>query len=150
MKRTPLITLAAALVGIPFGLAATPAEGSKAPTVLEFSKCFSMAKTVENQTPTWTGSIDGGESIEVRLIEYRAPGEGSADHLTVDFIVQDGGQPFVARLTGIFNASTERTVLNGTVTSGWLEGARVHEQGLRVDAAQSCYEGSLRLMPASS
>ena len=127
--------------------ASIPAQASSKPIVIEFQKQFDPAATEVNGTPTWTGTTSDGGTVEVRLIDYRATGK--VEDLTVDFIVAIDEVSFVARVAGMFNGSTERTKLNGTVVSGWLEGARVHEEGLRTDANTSHFIGTLTIMPKS-
>jgi hypothetical protein len=66
---------------------------------------------------------------------------------------------FVAIIDGKLNNTTQKAVLNGTVTSGWLAGARVHvtfdvivpPTGTScVPAApvnSTCFQGTIRIMP---
>lgn len=126
--------------------ATTPAAGATpAPVVISFEKQFDPEATERNGTPTWTGTVPGG-TLEVRLVDYSVT--GTAEHIVVDFIVM-GPISFTARVGGIFNTVTERTTLNGQVTSGMFEGARVHEEGLRVDAATSRFLGTITILPGS-
>ncbi|HYO80411.1 MAG TPA: hypothetical protein VES20_03350 [Bryobacteraceae bacterium] len=39
---------------------------------------------------------------------------------------------------------------NGTVIDGYLDGARVHEEGLLVDASTSKFEGTIRIAPKTA
>jgi hypothetical protein len=138
-----LATLTAGVVLVATG----PAAGaSQAPRVINFEKRFDPVATALNGTPTWTGSVPGG-TLEVRLMDYSA--SGAVEHLVLDFIVA-GPTSFTARVGGIFNTATERTALNGQVTSGMFAGARVHEEGLRVDAETSTFVGTIRIMPGSA
>lgn len=140
--------LAIATAGVVL-MAAVPVAGAshapQAPQVISFEKEFDPVATELNGTPTWTGTVRGG-TLEVRLVEFSA--SGAAEHIVVDFIVV-GPTSFTARVGGIFNTATERTALNGQVTSGMFEGAQVHEEGLRVDAATSRFVGTIWIMAGS-
>lgn len=140
-------SIAALIAVLSLVTVAVPARASSGPIVIEFQKQFDAAATEVNGTPTWMGTTSDGGTVEVRLIDYRATGK--AEHITVDFIVATDEVSFVARVAGIFNLSTERTTLNGTIVTGWLEGARVHEEGLRTDANTSHFVGTLQIMPKS-
>ncbi len=43
-----------------------------------------------------------------------------------------------------------RAVTNGNVADGYLEGARVHEDGQLVDAATLRFQGSIQIVPATA
>jgi hypothetical protein len=147
--RRPLLvlTLAALATGTLLVGAAPAAGAPRAPVVISFEKQFNEDATDDNGgIPTWTGTVPGG-TLEVRLLDGWA--SGPVEHLVLDFIVA-GPFTFTARVRGTFNPATERTALNGTVTSGMFEGARVHEEGLRVDAATSRFVGTIRIMRGSA
>jgi hypothetical protein len=69
---------------------------------------------------------------------------------------------FVAQIQGTQNNQTRQAVLNGTVISGWLVGARVHVTfDIIAPAAgiscvptapvnRTCFQGAIRLMPGSA
>jgi hypothetical protein len=69
---------------------------------------------------------------------------------------------FVAQIQGTQNNQTQQAVLNGTVISGWLIGARVHATfdiiapaaGVScVPAApvnRTCFQGTIRILPGSA
>ena len=69
---------------------------------------------------------------------------------------------FVARIEGKQNNMTQEAVLNGTVTSGWLVGARVHvSYDVIVPASGTscvpaapldspCFQGTIRILPGSA
>ena len=40
--------------------------------------------------------------------------------------------------------------MSGTVVDGFLLGARVHEEGLLVDAARLRFQGTIEVMPATA
>lgn len=146
--RRPLlgVTLAVFATGMLLVGAAPAAGAPQAPKVISFEKQFDPEATAANGTPTWTGTVPGG-TLEVRLVDASA--SGPVEHLVVDFIVV-GPITFTARVRGPFNPATERTALNGRVTSGMFEGARVHEEGLRIDEATSRFVGTIRVMRGSA
>jgi hypothetical protein len=147
-RRRSFLGLALAMLtaGVVLLATAPVAGASQAPEVIRFEKQFDPVATALNGTPTWTGTVPGG-TLEVRLVDYSA--SGAVEHIVVDFIVV-GPTSFTARVGGIFNTKTERTALNGQVTSGMFEGARVHEEGLRVDAATSRFVGTIWIMRGSA
>ena len=145
MKRF-LIVVSALILAVAAG--SSTAMASQSPTVIPFDKHYNPAASAANGTTTWTGVAGHGATVQVRLVDFRLSGD--AEHLTVDWTVSMGSRSFDARLTGIFDDSTERAVLNGVVTAGWLRGAQVHEEGIRVDAATSRIQGTLQLMPATA
>ena len=77
-------------------------------------------------------------------------------------IATDPARSFVATIEGKLNNTTQDAVLNGTVTSGWLAGARVHvtfevivpATGTScVPAApvnSTCFQGTIRILPGSA
>jgi hypothetical protein len=74
----------------------------------------------------------------------------SIQHLAAQFDVAIGTRSFTAILDGDFNSVTRRTLLNGTITGGWLQGAQVHEQGQLVNTDTGHFVGELRLTHASA
>lgn len=74
----------------------------------------------------------------------------------------DPAHSFVAEIQGTQNMQTQQAVLDGTVTSGWLAGARVHvTYDIIVPAAgtscvpqapvnRTCFQGTIRVMPGSA
>ena len=77
-------------------------------------------------------------------------------------IAADPAHSFVAHIEGSQNNQTQQAVLNGTVTSGWNVGARVHATfDIIVPAAgtscvpqapvnRTCFRGIIRVMPGSA
>ena len=77
-------------------------------------------------------------------------------------IAGDPAQSFVAHIEGKQNNTTQKAVLNGTVTSGWLVGAQVHATydvivpapgtscvpGAPVN--RTCFQGTIRILPGSA
>jgi hypothetical protein len=92
------------------------------PVVIPFTK----TKVGDNH---YVGTACDGASLDVRM--SNVSWTGNAQHFTATFVVAGlpNGRGFTAVLDGIYDDSTGRTVLNGTVTQGWLVGAQVHEEG---------------------
>lgn len=113
------------------------------PVRLEFAKC-AIAEGV------WEGTVTGdiGGDLRTELTSLRIT--GPIWHVDFNWIVTAGEQSFVAALSGTLNTLTGRVVMNGTVIEGYLAGAQVHEQGQLVDAENSCFVGTIRVMPATA
>lgn len=122
-------------------LAVAPAVAAPRPIVLEFDKQW--------QAPGYyVGTLTGGGTIEMWVSNSRIHGATQHFHVTVAAQTPDGA--FVADLDGIFTFSTAEVVLNGTVTSGWMAGARVHEESKLVDPELGRFVGTIRILPSSS
>jgi hypothetical protein len=137
---------AALLAVLVVAAAAAPAASTSAPVLLRFDKQFDPARTSVNGAPTWTGTVSGDGwtgALEAVLVDYRAG--GVAEQICVRHAVAAGERSFVFVGCGTFNNVTNGIVLNGTVTSGWMGGAQVHDQAFRVDQSASRYEGTWRL-----
>jgi hypothetical protein len=100
----------------------------------------------------WLGTVDGDieGDLETLLLDLRIA--GPIWHVEFDFIIDadDPDLSFTTRLNGILNTNTGRVVMNGTVTDGYLEGARVHEEGQLVDLDTLQFQGLIRIMPATA
>jgi hypothetical protein len=120
---------------------AAPVAAAQRPIVLEFQKHWVGAGQ-------YAGTITGGGTIEMTLFDSRVI--GNTQHFSANVEVEDSSAgSFTAVVSGQINFSTGRVVLNGTGTSGSLEGARVHEESLLVDPDTGTFEGTLQVMPAS-
>jgi hypothetical protein len=99
---------------------------------------------------TWNGTVDGAATgaLETRLTDVRA--EGWILYVTFEWDIDAGAHSFVAEMTGILNQRTGAVVMNGTVVEGWMEGARVHEQGQLVDPGTLTFEGTITVLPATT
>ena len=96
----------------------------------------------------YVGTACDGGSLDLQMSNSSVV--GNAQHFTATFVVSlPGNRTFTAVLDGIFNFSTGRTVLNGTVTQGWLAGAQAHEEGQLTGVDPLTFTGSLTLMGAS-
>jgi hypothetical protein len=151
MLVTPALVLAgcadapAPLAPDPAAAAAAEARSAaSAPVRLEFAKC------ILDPAGVWTGEVSGDVAGDLRteLTELRVA--GPIWHVRFNWIVFAGAQSFVADLSGILNTNTGRVVMNGRVAEGYLQGAQVHEEGQLVDAENSCFAGTIRIMPATA
>ena len=147
--RTCIAAIAAALSVLILGAAATSA--SNAPVEWSFDVSFDDSATTANGVPTWTGTATGPASgtIAVKLLDADLRGE--ALHIELEVAVAAGAQSSTVSLRGIFNEVTTHGVLNGVVSSGWLAGARAHQEAARFDPTSPArLIGTLRLMPGSA
>jgi hypothetical protein len=71
-------------------------------------------------------------------------------HVTFDWRIEAGPSSFTARLSGILNTTTGAVVMDGTVVTGYLLGARVHEEGQLIDPTDLEFAGSIRIEPATA
>ncbi len=119
----------------------SPVAAAQEPIVLEFKKQFVS-------TDYYAGTLDGGGTIEMWLFDKDVIGNTQHFSATVAVNAPDGS--LTATVSGKINFSTGKVALNGTVSSGWLAGARVHEESRLLDPSISYFEGTIRIMPASS
>lgn len=119
------------------------ASAPNQPVRLEFAKCAVVTGVWEG---TVTGDIEG--DLRTELTELRVT--GPIWHVRFNWIISAGEQSFTADLRGILNTVTGRVVMNGRIVEGYLAGAQVHEQGQLVDAENSCFVGTIRVMPATA
>ena|SRR5204863_2792543 len=145
MRKLIVIVLGAGLLGIA-AAAAPPATASNAPLQVDFTK-----HVVDPQNLVFEGTVSGAVtgSLVSRLVSLNGI-DGPNYNITFDWIVSAGDESFTARTTGIWNTLTGQVVMNGSVISGYLDGAQVHEQGHLVDPDTLTFEGFLRLMPATA
>lgn len=138
MKR--LISALGAVVAI-LALSA-PALAAPRPVVLEFEKSNAA-------DGYYVGTIQGGGTLQMWLADRQV--HGNTQHFTATVRV-DGSSAgsFTAAVSGKINLGTGRVVLNGTVTDGDHEGARVNEQSQLVGFDPLTFVGTIRIMPASS
>lgn len=142
MKRLVLfLTVSATAITV----AAGGASASSAPVRLGFDKSIS-----DPAASVWTGTVSGDVSggLTTRLTSLRVA--GPIWHVRFDWIIDAGERSFVADLSGTLNTGTGQVVMDGTVVSGWLRDAQVHEEGRLVDPAKLRFDGEIRIAPASA
>jgi len=120
---------------------AAPVTAAQRPIVLGFEKAWAAPDY-------YVGTVDGGGTIEMWLSDKSVI--GNTQHFDATVAVNASGGVFTAFVSGQINFSTGRVVLNGTVTSGWMAGARVQEESQLIDPATFSFTGTIQVMPASS
>ena len=133
---TTLVLLAAFGAGVP------EAAASSNPVRLSFDKSASIVGE-------WEGIVTGDVNGALRTVLLSRKVTGSIWLVEFDWVVTAGESSFVARLSGTLNTATGAVVMNGAVTSGFLLGARVHEEGQLVDAGASRFVGTITIATAS-
>jgi hypothetical protein len=147
--RTGIATIVAAVSVLVLGAAGVSA--SNAPVTWSFDVSFDPAATVANGVPTWTGTAGGPASGTIAVKLLNAELRGEALHIDLEVAVAAGAQSSTILLSGVFNEVTTQGVLNGTVSGGWLAGARAHQEAARFDPASPArLIGTLRVMPGSA
>ncbi len=122
-------------------LVGTPVAAAQRPVVLEFEKQWAAPDY-------YLGTVEGGGTIEMTLFDKSVI--GNTQHFSATVEVNSASRSFTALVSGQINFSTGRVVLNGSVTSGWLAGARVQEESQLVDPDTGRFIGTIQIMPASS
>ena len=147
--RTRIATIIAAVSALVLGAAGVSA--SSAPVTWSFDVSFDLAATEANGAPTWTGTASGPASGTIAVKLLAADLRGEALHIELEVAVAAGARSSTVQLSGIFNEVTTQGVLNGAVSSGWLAGARAHQEAARFDPASPArLVGTLQLMPESA
>ena len=140
MRKFTLIVLCA---GALVASAVPAASASNAPVRPTFDKTATGPGVWHG---TVAGDIAGGLTTDLLALDTTGP----IWHVTFDWIIDAGPSSFIARLSGVLNTSTGGVVMDGTVVSGYLLGAQVHEKGQIVNPATLEFVGSIRLMPATA
>ena len=140
-----LIVLLAAL-STAVALGAATAGAANDPVRVTFDKHL-----VDPASLTFAGTTAGDApgTLVSKLVSIDGV-SGPIFHITFDWIVSAGDRSFVARTSGIWNTGSGLVEMNGSVTSGYLQGAQVHEQGRLVDPETLEFQGLLQLMPATA
>jgi hypothetical protein len=138
-RLTALLVLVTVVGAIAVGSA--PASASNEPIVIPFEKHWVGPSH-------YVGTAGAGGTIE--MFVYDSSVTGSMQHFTVTVNATLPSGSFTAVLDGTFNFSTGKTLLNGVVTDGWLQGAQAHEKGQLVGLDPLSFSGTLQLMPASA
>lgn len=121
--------------------AAAPVSAAQRPVVLEFEKAWAAPDY-------YVGTVDGGGTIQMWLSNKRVV--GNSQHFDAHVAVDAPSGTLTAFVSGRINFSTGRVVLNGTVTSGWMDGAQVHEESQLIDPDTGSFTGTIQIMPASA
>jgi len=141
-----LLLILAALVAST-ALVGSTASASSAPVQVDFVK-----HVVDPGNLVFEGAVSGAVngSLTSRVVSLNGV-SGPNYHITFDWIVSAGEQSFTARTTGIWNTLTGQVGMNGKViSSGYLSGAQVHEEGHLVNPTSLTFAGFLRLLPATA
>jgi hypothetical protein len=143
MKKVLLTLAAVAALVAP---AASTASAASSPVRVDFVKHWIGPGYVFQGTAS--GAVNGGLTSQlVSLNDVSGP----IYHVTFDWIISAGAQSFTARTSGTWNTLTGQVVMDGTViSSGYLSGAQVHEEGQLIDPATLTFAGFLQLMPATA
>jgi hypothetical protein len=142
-RHGPSIAALALAAATPIALAGSAtAVAESTPLTWTFDKC-SVGPGM------WQGTAHGptgaAEPLQTELTSARQ----TDDVLHVDFNWHVG-TTYLAQLSGTLNLKTGAVVMNGQVTEGQYVGSRVHEEGQLYDAANSCFAGTIRVIPASA
>lgn len=127
-------------------------HATTAPILLAFHKT-SVAEGVWEGT-VWRGNVSGDLRTELTALRVAGP----IWHVRFNWIIDVSGLSLVADLSGILNTNTGKVVMNGTVASGDLAGAQVHEEGQLIEIeldeqgniVSTSFEGSIRIMQATA
>lgn len=142
MKRLPRLAGLALLSTL---LVSSPAMASNAPIRISFDKSI-----VDPAAGVWEGTVSGAVDGDLTTHLLAAPDEtGQIWHVSFDWeVVADNPEySFVALTEGILNLNTGHVVMNGTVDSGWMAGARVHEEGQLIDGDTFRFQGEITILP---
>jgi hypothetical protein len=118
-----------------------------------------FTKWIDPSFPTFAG-VAGGDvpgTFGATVLSRTIFDNGNIVKLVANYQVigTNAGHSFVARIEGTQNNQTQKAVLNGTITDGWLVGARVH---VTFDVIRPCPEfdkavcftGVIRVMSGSA
>ena len=114
----------------------------RSPIELSFTKC-AVAEGV------WQGVVSGDIEGTVETMLLHGEAKGAVTLVDFRWTIDAGPQSFVADLSGILSKGFDVT-MNGEVSSGYLAGARVHEEGQLVDPANLCFAGKIMIFPATA
>jgi hypothetical protein len=136
-----LVVMLLVLAGMQ-AVATRPTLAASDPVRLTFDKAAVAAGV-------WEGTVSGDIEGTLRTVLLALDETGPIWQVRFDWIIGSGERSFTARLDGVLNMQTGAVVMDGTVTEGYLLGARVHETGQLVDSSTSRFTGSISLFPAS-
>jgi hypothetical protein len=126
---------------------------SSAVTRVTFAKWIDVA--FPNFTGVAGGDVPGGFAATV--LERTPSDNGQLVYLRARYevLAANPAHAFVAEIEGNQNTQTQHAVLNGSVVSGWLAGARAHVtfdvvQPCPQHNQERCFIGVLQVMPGSA
>ncbi len=135
------ITVLVVLALLTTPVSATPPSQANDPIDLTFQKC-AVSYFI------WLGIVGGDLNGFLIAILTDLRETGSVTHMSWSWFVFADGVAFVADLSGILSMKTGRVVMNGVITSGWLQGAQIHVAA-QLDFVTICSAGDMRIMPLS-
>jgi hypothetical protein len=139
MKRL-LVLLAIAAAAVAVEVTSATAASANARVVITFEKHWV-------EPGHYQGLTGDGCTLDVYMSDDSVT--GNVQRFTATFeITSCADHDLTAVVAGIFDFTTGKTALNGTVTDGWLTGAQAHEQGQLVRVDPYTFVGTLQLMPA--
>ena len=145
------------------GVSAQTQASGRPPIEVTFTKWITAFPAMEGETG---GDVPG--TFAGTILRRDPFDNGTIVQLEAEYEVTDVDPPadpaqsFVAHIEGTLNNRTQKAVLNGTVTSGWLVGAQVQvtfdviapAPGVScVPAAPPntrCFQGTIRILPGSA
>jgi hypothetical protein len=151
MKSTNNLIFAMLTTLVPAILHTSPIRAdNSAPVRLTFEKTLAgtgPAPYLFHFTGTFGGDFSG--ELWVGTVAREVISE-SVSYTVADYLftADDGIHSFTARVEGIANHQTNKAVLNGTITAGWLEGAQVQDEFDILGGGH--FAGTFRIMPASA
>jgi len=136
-----LATVAASLA-----IGASAASASNAPLQVDFVKHL-----VNPATLTFNGTTSGAVTgtLTSHVVSLNRV-DGPVYNITFEWEISAGDHSFTALTDGTWNTDIGQVTLNGTVISGYLDGAQVHEQGHLIDPNTLTFAGVIKLMPATT
>lgn len=146
-KRPIFIHLLTLLLVVTIAGVTFPAQAenslNSAPVYLSFDKILVSQGVWEGSV---AGDVTGDLMTELTALQITGP----IWHVEFNWIIDAGEHSFTAHLKGTLNTLTGQVIMNGTVVDGWLLGAQVHEEGQLVDPNTLQFQGTIRVMPATS
>jgi hypothetical protein len=131
------------VVSVALATIAPTATAANAPVRLSFDK-------VAVAPGMWQGTVSGDIAGDLATQLLSLDVTGPIWHVTFDWRIEAGPSSFTARLSEILNTETGGVVMDGTVVTGYLLGARVHEEGQLIDPLDLEFVGSIRVAPATA
>lgn len=142
--RGLLFVLAVLVASLAIG--ASTASASSAPLQVDFVKHL-----VDPATLTFKGTVSGAVTgtLTSHLVSLNRV-DGPIYNIVFEWDISAGDHSFTALTSGTWNTYIGQVTLNGTVVSGYLEGAQVHEQGHLIDRNTLTFAGVIQLMPTTA